>query len=327
MSRGQGRLTGTIYLIAIIAILMTAFVANTHAQYNGECWAADYYTIFKISASGEPIQIQGFSQPLSVSINPADGSCWVANTDAITVVKLSAAGDQLAVIDMNTLGNNPSSVSVDPRDGACWVATVDTIFKFSSDGKQLSKTGGFNEPVLTVNPTNGECWVADSNNARVVRLSAAAKQLGEFQIEGISQPKSISINPADGACWIMDAFSHKIVKLSSDGKILVESSAAPAGSIMSICLTASSDGGCWAAVMVDMMNDQVVKLSADGKQVLSVGGFGMPSGLAFDPKDNGCWVADTNNGQIVKLSADGQKIANIGGLSNPKVVTVAYPVK
>jgi DNA-binding beta-propeller fold protein YncE len=208
------------------------------------------------------------------------------------------------------------------------VAVIDTVYKFSSDAKQLAKIEGFNEPVITVNPTNGECWVADSNNARIVRLSDAGKQLGVIQIEGIGQPKSISINPKDGACWVLDAFSHQVAKLSSDGKVLVKVAAAPAGSaIMSTAVSASPDGGCWVGVMIDMMNDQVLKLSTDGKEVLKVGGFSMPSGLASDPADGGCWVADTNGGQIVKLSSNGQKLTNIGGLTQPKVVAVAHPVK
>jgi DNA-binding beta-propeller fold protein YncE len=318
----------SLYLIVIMVIFMAVFTANIHAQYNGECWATDYTNVFKIASNGQATQIAGFSQPLSLSVNPTDGSCWVADTDMVRVMKLSAAGQELATIDADQLVTNPASVAVDPSDGACWVAVLDTVYKFSSDAKQLVKVGGFNEPVIALNPKNSECWVADSSNARVVRLSAAGKQLQVIQIEGVTQPKSISINPVDGTCWVLDPFTQKVVKLSSDGKTLVKATAAPAGTaIMSTYVSASSDGGCWVAVMIDMMNDQVVKLSADGKQVLSVGGFSMPSGLASDPKDGGCWVADTNGGEIVKLSSSGQKVFNIGGLSQPKVVTMAYPVK
>ena len=81
------------------------------------------------------------------------------------------------------------------------------------------------------------------------------------------------------------------------------------------------------AVMFDMMNDAVFKLDATGKQVLKVEGFAMPSGLAVDPKDGGCWVADTNNGQILKITTGGQKVSNIGGLSQPKAISVGYKGK
>jgi DNA-binding beta-propeller fold protein YncE len=70
-----------------------------------------------------------------------------------------------------------------------------------------------------------------------------------------------------------------------------------------------------------------VKLSADGKQTGSYAGFAMPSTVCFDPKDKGCWVADSNNGKIVKLSSTGQKVLNLSGFGQPKAVTVAYPIK
>ncbi len=336
MSTGQGKALKNSYSIAIIAILIAAFAAaNVCAQYNGECWAADYYSVFKISANGQATQIAGFSQPLSLSVNPADGSCWVADTDAVKVRKLSADGQGVAELNSTStppaFTTNPRSVSVDPRDGSCWVAAFNTIYKYSSDAKQLSKLDGFNEPSIAVNPTTGECWVADSNNVRVVKLSPEGKQLCVTKTTG--KPNSLSVNPVDGSCWVLDTDNHKALKLSSDGKILVEVSVAPATGLMaSTCLTASSDGGCWVAIAIDMMNDKVIKLSADGKKVLEVPGFSMPSGLAFDPSDNGCWVADTNlmdpvGGRIVKLSSSGQELVNIGGLSQPKVVTVAYPAK
>ncbi len=241
--------------------------------------------------------------------------------------KLSAAGQELLVLDGTAnppaFKSQPASVAVDPRDGSCWVATKRSVYKFSADGKQLTKLDGFSEPSLAVSPLNGECWVADSNMARVVRISEAGQQLAVITIEGLGQPKAISVNAKDGTCWVLDPFTQKIVKLSADGAVLLETVAVPAGSaIMLTALSASLDGGCWVAVMVDTMNDSVVKLSADGKQALKIDGYAMPSGVAADPRDGGCWIANTNGGQITKLSATGQTVATIGGLTYPKVVAV-----
>ncbi len=334
MLRQKGRMTGTCHLIAIAVVLIVSLISasGSYAQYNGECWAADYYNVLKIDLNGQAVPFQGFSQPLSLAINPTDGSVWIADTDAVKVRKLSAAGQELLVLDGTAnppaFKTQPASVAIDPRDGSCWVATKQSVYKFSADGNQLIKLDGFSEPSLTVSPLNGECWVADSNKARVVRISAAGQQLAVIAIEGVTQPKSISVNPKDGTCWVLDPFTQKVVKLSADGAILVETTAVPAGSAMMLtALSASLDGGCWVAVMVDTMNDSVVKLSAAGKQVLKVDGYAMPSGLAVDPRDGGCWVANTNGGQIVKLSAAGQTVASIGGLTYPKVVAVAFQAK
>ena len=329
MLRRQGRM---IHPITIIAILMTVFAVNAYAQYNGECWAADYYNVIKIDANGATTPIPGFSEPLSLSIDPTDGSVWVADTAMVRVRKLSASGQDILALDGTStppaFATNPRSVAVDPADSSCWVGTLYSVLKFSSAGKQLAKIEGFNEPIVAVNPLNSECWVADSSNARLVRLSAAGQQLAEKKIPGVTQPKSISINPKDGTFWVMDAFTRKVVKLSSDGQILVETIALSAGpAIMGTSLTASLDGGCWVAVMVDTMNDAVVKLSADGKELLKVDGFQMPSGLASDPKDGGCWLANTNASQVVKLSASGAIVTGIGGLTYPKVVAVALQAK
>lgn len=331
MSKRQGRMIKSFYLITIAAILMTAFTASAYAQYNGECWAADYYNIYKIAANGQATPVQGFSQPLSMSINPTDGSVWVADTDAVRVRKLSAAGQDLLELNSTStppaFTTNPRSVSVDPRDGSCWVAVFNKVYKYSSDGKELLKLEGFNEPTVSVNPKNGDCWVADANNVRVVKYSADGKQLSQTQTEG--KPNSISVNPVDGSCWVLDTDNHKALKIAANGSKLVDVSVAPGIPLMtSTFISASSDGGCWVAVAVDMMNDQVIKLSADGTQAFKAEGFSMPSGLAFDPGDNGCWVADTNlmnptGGKIVKLSASGQRVVDIAGFSMPKVVAVA----
>jgi len=330
------RRTGNFYLIlALTTILAFAFIGNVSAQYNGECWAADYYSVYRLSNSGEYMQIQGLSQPLSLSINSSDGSCWVADTDAIVVRKLSAAGEQIA--ELNTMTNppaftsNPRSVSVDSRDGSCWVAVFDKIYKYSADAKELFKLDGFNEPEISVNPTNGECWVADHSNLRVVRYSAAGKKLSETATTG--KLGSPSVSPSDGSCWVLDTDNHKAMKFSPAGALVLEYPLAAATPIMaSTSLSASKDGGCWAAIMVDMMDDKVIKLSANGKETLKIGGFSMPSSVAADPKDGGCWIADTNmmnpaGGKFVKISASGKKVIEIPGVSQPKVVTVAYPAK
>lgn len=318
-------LKNQVICLSAFLLIATLCIANSYAQYNGECWAVDYTNAIKISGN-KATKMAGFSQPLSVTVNPKDGICWVADTDAVSVKKLSPDGKLLTKLD-GIFDTQPSSIAVDPNDGSCWVATLDALYKFSSDAKQLFKREGYNEPVLTVNPKNGDCWVADSNNARIVRLSNDGRQLNVMQPDGISQPKSLSVNPEDGSCWVLDSFAQKAVKLSTDGAVLAQASVSTGASIMATTITATNDGGCWVAVMVDTMNDVVLKLSSNGKQALSVSGFSMPNGLAFDPKDNGCWVADTNHGQIVKLSSSGQKLATIKGFDQPKAVTVGYPIK
>jgi len=321
--------TKAFHTTAITIIFIALYATSVYAQYNGECWALDYLNAFKISGN-KVSRFSGFSQPLSMSINPKDGSVWVADTDAIRIKKLSSAGKELITIDKG-FTSQPISVAVDPKDGSCWAATESDLFKFSADGKQIMTKAGFNEPFLMVNPANSECWIADSNKARIVRLSSDGTQLGVYAIEGITQPKSISINPDDGTVWIMDPFTLNVVKISADGKVMKKTTVSiPGGATMATSITACSDGGCWVSVIVDFTKpnqDVVVKITADGKQTATIAGFAMPSTVCFDPKDKGCWVADSNNGRVVKLSATGKRVLALEGFGQPKSVVVAYPIK
>jgi sugar lactone lactonase YvrE len=185
--------------------------------------------------------------------------------------------------------------------------------------------------MVIVNPKNSECWVADSNNGRIVRLSSDGNQIGVYTIEGVTQPKSISIYVNDGTCWTLDPFTLTAVKLSADGKLMHKAVISiPGGATMATSVTASDDGGCWVSVIVDFTKpnqDVVVKISADGKQTASIAGFAMPSTVCFDPKDKGCWVADSNNGRIVKLSSAGKRVLALDGFGQPKSVVVVPQVK
>lgn len=331
MSRQRNGIIIKNHLLVIIVVAMAICTVSAYAQYNGECWAVDYYNAFKISANGQATTIQGFSQPLSLSINTTDGSVWIADTDAVRVRKLSAAGQDILELNSTStppaISSQPRSVAVDPNDGSCWVADFYNVYKFSADGKQLAKLEGYNEPSLAVNPKTSECWVADSNSLRVQKLSSDAKVLSTATTSG--KPNWPSVSAADDSCWVLDTDNRKAIKLSADGKIAVQADLAPADVILmaSTSICATPDGGCWVGVMVDMMNDWVIKLSPAGKQTLKVDGFSMPSGLAADPKDGGCWVANTDmmnpaGGSVVKLAANGQKTVTIPGFYQPKALTV-----
>ena len=67
-----------------------------------------------------------FSYPVSVSVNPSDGSCWVADhgrTGAgdARVVHLSSTGE---VLWQSTGFQAPEAVSVNASDGSCWVGDL-----------------------------------------------------------------------------------------------------------------------------------------------------------------------------------------------------------
>ncbi len=126
---------------------------------DGSCWVAElgpwngsaYLSgvVVHLSASGAELWRSAsgeFIDPGFVSVNPTDGSCWVA----------------------------------DPRqwDGSAY--TNSSIVHLSASGAELWRSGprSSSSPVsVSVNPSDGSCWVADMENEQVVHLSAAGTQL------------------------------------------------------------------------------------------------------------------------------------------------------
>jgi len=83
----------------------------------------------------------GFDGPHSVSVNPTDGSCWVADYYHNQVVHLAEDGAELWRGGGFSL---PRSVSVNATDSSCWVAdgNNDDVVHLAEDGSELSRAGG-----------------------------------------------------------------------------------------------------------------------------------------------------------------------------------------
>ena len=136
--RSIQRVTWCVSLVLLAAVLAAGPAA---AEQVGELWRGG-----------------GFNLPFYVSVNPTDGSCWVADRFNCQVVHLAASGAEL------WRGGgflHPLSVSVNPTDDSCWVAEGDNnqVVHLSATGAELWRGGGFNFPVsVSVNPTDGSCW-------------------------------------------------------------------------------------------------------------------------------------------------------------------------
>jgi uncharacterized repeat protein (TIGR01451 family) len=255
-----------------------------------------------------------------VSVNPTDGSCWVADTTNDQVVHLSSEGAELW---RGGQFGTPMSVSVNSDDGSCWVSDVtsgeDYIVHLSSAGTEVWRGGGFNVSwSVSVNAADGSCWVANKNGNSVIHLSSTGAELWRGFID---YPFSVSVNSTDGSCWVgsvdADSSYHHVVHLSSDGTQLH----APGGFDYpwSVSVNAT-DGSCWVA---DSSNNEVVHLSAEGEELWRGGGFYAPHSVSVNPTDGSCWVADTVNSEVVHLSAEGQELWRGGeGFFHPESVSV-----
>lgn len=184
---------------------------NYNEQVNGRntCWVADSSNnrVAKIYWNGirytyTSLSMGNGSTPYSVSVNPTDGTCWVANygtggANGRRIRKLSGPGTGPITMLFQVTGfNRPISVSVDSSIGDCWVADVgnETIGKVTSFGQILfTATGFLNPATVAANPTDHACWVADTGHNQAVKLDSEGNE--EFRVILPASPLDVSNVP------------------------------------------------------------------------------------------------------------------------------------
>ncbi len=116
--------------------------------------------------------------------------------------------------------------------------------------------------------------------------------------------------------WVADYYNHTVHRLNGyQTQTLVEGFNNP------YRLSMNPDGTVWLS---DHSNNQIVKLSANGKEELSrTDGFNRPYGVSTDPADGSVWVADYYNNQVVKLDTNGTETLRIDGFYYPTSVAVS----
>lgn len=294
-SGSTGRLASTVLSVLCVALAVCLSPVTAHSESLAEVWRGGTFTY-----------------PISVSVNPNDGSCWVADWQANVVVHLAEDGTELW---RGTSFNGPWSVSVNPTDNSCWVSDRKNyqVVHLSANGTELWRGGGFGyQTGVSVNQTDGSCWVADFLNDQVVHLAADGAELwrgGTF-----NRPASVSVNPNDGSVWVADYQNDQVVLLSSNGTELRRVSGFNDPYSVSVD---PADGSCWVA---DFLNNQVAHVAASGTELWRGGGFNQPRTVAVDPGDGTCWVADSNNDQVVHLASDGTQLWRGSGFIFPFAV-------
>lgn len=162
-------------------------------QRNGDCWVGDKgrQQVVKIRSDG--VQRLVSSQPFAavqwLTVNSGDGSVWVSSKTR--VIKLTEFGEfDLAIADTFTFARR---IAVNENNGDIWVMNWDpsTITKYTADGQKVFELGGFARPEdVAINLFDNSCLVSDTENDRIVKVSAA----GEITaVQEISFPSAIAI--------------------------------------------------------------------------------------------------------------------------------------
>jgi DNA-binding beta-propeller fold protein YncE len=262
----------------------------------------------------EALRVEGFNSPCALSVDPADGSCWIADDASGEVVHLRADGAELW---RGSGFNSPQGISVNPTDGSCWVGDSGNgqVVHIGQDGTQLRRIGGASWPAaVSVYPTDGSCWVADEQEdltgSVVVRLAENGVEL--LRVENLYS-ESLSVNSVTGSCWATDNLNGDVIHFAQNGAELWR------GAIESPCVSVNSaDGSCWVA---DAANSQVVRLAEDGTELWRGGSISWElTPVSADYADGSCWVGDAT--EVAHFTEDGSELWRGGGFMTPRAVSV-----
>jgi sugar lactone lactonase YvrE len=272
-------------------------------------WVADGSNgnLVKLTHDGvhEILRSGAFFNPFRLQIDSARGYIWVLE---------NSFGSELGRLDLNGRNvrrlarlNSPTDLAVDKSDGSIWVADTlaNGLLKFNRDGEPVKKNEAYKKIVaLAVHPKTHEVWALDRYNTRVLIFAPA----GELRLQAgdsLQRPRDIDID-GTGNAWIADG--ARVIRLDAESK---QKTLSPEAFRFVYRLAADKkNGGCW---LIDDStatgHSRVVKLAPDGAFLFSKSGFRRPEGLAANPHDGSCLVADSGNNRLVRISAGGEKLS------------------
>jgi sugar lactone lactonase YvrE len=220
------------------------------------------------TAEEQFIQAPPIERPNMISVNPADGTVWVAWLNGVS--KLSSDGKQI-LAQVVPQGGPPNvetgrfNVAVNPKDGSVWIADArGPINRYDANGNQIATGPTMQEPKGGVAVDyDGNAWVADSQFNTLIRISPTGQELVKLTI---TSPVSPRVSPKDGSVWVVSEQSM-LLNLSADGTKMHEF---PAGmAVVGISLSPSDDG-IWVADMLGAtFSGEVSKFSTNGTKLFA----------------------------------------------------------
>ncbi|MFH5229256.1 serine/threonine-protein kinase PknD [Antrihabitans spumae] len=191
----------------------------------------------------------------------------------------------------------------------------------SNDGPAQSVLAfsGLDYPVGVAVSATGDVLVADSNNNRIVKLTAGADTQTVLPFTGLDRPTGVAINAA-GDVFVTDTKNNRVLKLAageSDPTALPFTDlAGPVG----LVVTARGD-----VFIADNNNDRVVALPAGANRQTEIpfAGLAGPTGITANAAGD-LIVADTDNKRVLLLrsGSTSQTTLPFTGLASPTGVAV-----
>ncbi len=227
---------------------------------------------------------EGFNAPAGIAVDPR-GSVYVADPGNERIVHLW--GDDTFLSELGgpaDLGgaqlSGAGSLTVSAATGELYVADTNhnRILLYAPGGTLIARWGAgggsgaagsgpgeFNHPEALALDAAGNLYVADTNNNRVVKLSAGGSVLGEWGSRGTApgrfhSPTGIAVDAA-GNVYVVDSENNRVEVFDSSGAYL----------------------------------------SSWGARGIELGEFSQPTAVAVDCNGD-VYVADTNNNRVERFN-------------------------
>lgn len=253
-----------------------------------------------------------------VSVAP-DSTIWVFNRGAHPVLQFSADGRLLQAWN-DVPVTTSHGLRVDAQ-GNVWLVDVKghAVMKFTPQGRllmvitQAGKRPGdndskyaFNEPTSLAFAPGGGFYVTDGYvNARVIQYSSEGEYIRHWGKKGKADGEFDLVHDVvldkRGRLYVADRNNSRVQIFDGDGKFLAKWD--HVGQPWGLAYVEAED----AIYLCDGLNNRIVKVSADGKIIGRLSGFGkvpgkldFPHHMAIAP-DGSIYVAEIKNWRVQKF--------------------------
>lgn len=280
--------------------------------------------LIKMCPNGTKIVEVQFGQSGAIGIDPQHNSIWAPElndkkwVNFNQVVKVDSDGN----IIKRFQGYRTSVIGVDPNDGSVWVGLPNEqqLVKIDSNGNPILKVNGFPGPAsIAVDPRDSSIWVADYSSKSLTHLRTDGVELSRTESMYFFSNAShqVAVDTLNDGVWYTGGFGS-VYKLSPYGQLLIDVSGLDRPISISI---SQNDGSVWVADYSVSKSGGVVKLNANGNQVLRIILDYPPRLIGINPVDETIWAGI--NGAMIKLSKDGEILEIVTGFTKPQSIAFA----
>ncbi len=254
---------------------------------DGSVWfTVNARTVVKMTAEGQELFRRSYDTE-QISVNPADGGCWIRLHDPRGVARLDKNGTETANVPLG----RANWVSSAAADGTCWVTdgTAGVLLRVTTTGSVISSFGGFSSPGgCAAHARDNSVSVVESGN--VVRVSTAGSVV--FRT-ALASGFCVDVNHSDDSSWV--GAGNALYKLNAGGSIV---NTVGAGGMVNVVTVNSGDGSAWVAIY-DL--NSIAKYTSAGSKVFLLPGFNKVKGMAAEQEPAYPGVAPASMGKVKAL--------------------------